>query len=99
MTLAELAKHLGIALIIDADPELAADAIGLRHASANAQACERGVLVTHISPSNAYGICHEMAHILTGYDDEVRTLGAQTALAAMLDGDEKLRATPGTDQR
>ena len=96
MTLLELAQHLGIALIIDADPELAYDAVGLRDASPNAQACERGVLVTYVAECTAYDICHEMAHLLTGFSDEGRTFRKQTALAAMLsDPEARRRATPG----
>ena len=96
MTLTELADHLGIALIVDANPEAAEDCVGLSGASPQAQACDRGVLVTSIGPDTAYSICHEMAHLLTDCGDEARTFGAQTALAAMLDGDEKRRATPGS---
>ncbi len=94
MTLTELAQHLGIALIIDGKPHAAHDAIGMTSASPYAQACERGVLAISIGPDTAFSICHEFAHLLTGYDDEARTLGAQTALAALLDEPAKSRATP-----
>ncbi len=81
-----LARRLGVDLFVG-DPATTAEPIGLVGASPNAQACQRGVCVTSLTPYCAYSICHELAHIVVGFPvlDENEVFRVQNVLASMLD--------------
>lgn len=73
MTLTELSESIEVPLATG-DPSAAPDPLGEVGASPHAQACKSGVVAISLTADCAYSICHEMAHIILGFDaphDEV----------------------------
>ncbi len=84
MTLQELAWLVDVELFVG-DPATVADPLGVRGASPYAQACQRGVCALSYSVDCAYSVCHEIAHVMVGFEDEHAVLRCQTRLARLLD--------------